>query len=552
MRQINCAVYVRKSTEHGLDQKFNSLQNQEEACKSYIASQAFNGWGYYKTFADGGISGGTMERPSLQEMLEEIRLGKIQIVVVYKVDRLSRSIVDFHKMMTEFKKYDCDFVSITQAFDTSNSMGKLTLNMLLSFAQFEREVSSERVRDKIAATKAKGLWTGGSMVIGYDVVDRKIVPNAAELPLINEIFQKYLQADSMKEVLEWLVAKGVKTKHWKSIHTKREHGGEEIYLSYLHRMLRNPIYIGKITHYAVNKVYDGQHQAIVPKELFEQVQSKLLGAKKALKEKRNYSYSQNLFSNILFDEKGEKYAVTCASGGARKFRYYKVVGAYLPAGQLDDMALININKLPKTDLGELLPQDTKAALRGVDAFKQSEVKRFIDKAVCAKAGKTYKLSIYINVERFCGFMREYGEGSVSGARLVRNDGGIGLSSDGKHLIIEAEFVIDNSSSTKLRATCANNIITVRQMNESLVRGLALGWKFAKEMERGKTARELEKETGLQHRTIYRYINLKYLSPNIVRSIFENKNPLNLHLSELMSLADNHLDFVEQEREWELL
>ena len=354
----------------------------------------------------------------------------------------------------------------------------------------------------------------------------------------------------MKEVLEWLVAKGVKTKHWKSIHTKREHGGEELSLSYLHRMLRNPIYIGKITHYAANKVYDGQHQAIVPQELFEQVQAKLLGAKIALKQKRTYSYSQNLFSNILFDEKGEKYAVTCASGGARKFRYYKVVGAYLPAGQLDDMALANINKLPQTELGEVLPPDTKAALRGVGAFKRSEVKRFIDKAVCAKAGKTYKLSIYINVERFCGFMREYGEGSVSGMRPVKNDGGIGLSSDGKHLIIAAEFVIDNSSSTKLRATCANNIITVRQMNESLVRGLALGWKFAKEMECGKPARELEKETGLQHRTIYRYINLKYLSPRIVQDIFENKNPRNLRLSELMTLADKHLDFAEQEKKWD--
>ena len=176
IKKINCAVYVRKSTEHGLEQEFNSLNNQEEACKAYIASQAFNGWGYYKTFADGGISGGTMERPSLQGMLGEVRAGHIQIVVVYKVDRLSRSIVDFHKMMTEFKKYNCDFVSITQAFDTSNSMGKLTLNMLLSFAQFEREVSSERVRDKIAASKAKGLWTGGSMVIGYDVATGKSSP----------------------------------------------------------------------------------------------------------------------------------------------------------------------------------------------------------------------------------------------------------------------------------------------------------------------------------------------------------------------------------------
>ena len=160
MKKINCAIYTRKSTEHGLEMEFNSLQNQEEACKAYILSQAFNGWEYYKTFEDGGISGGTMERPGLQALLEEIRERNIQVVVVYKVDRLSRSIFDFHKMMQEFAKYECNFVSITQSFDTSNSMGKLTLNMLLSFAQFEREVSAERVRDKIAASKAKGLWMG--------------------------------------------------------------------------------------------------------------------------------------------------------------------------------------------------------------------------------------------------------------------------------------------------------------------------------------------------------------------------------------------------------
>lgn len=172
MVRINCAVYVRKSTEKGLELEFNSLHNQEDACRSYIMSQAFNNWEYLKTYTDGGISGGTMERPALKQMLEDIRRGLVQTVVVYKVDRLSRSIMDFHNMMKEFDKYGCSFVSITQAFDTSTSMGKLTLNMLLSFAQFEREVSSERVRDKIRASKAKGLWTGGVPKLGYDIKDK--------------------------------------------------------------------------------------------------------------------------------------------------------------------------------------------------------------------------------------------------------------------------------------------------------------------------------------------------------------------------------------------
>ena len=203
MTRINCAVYVRKSTEKGLELEFNSLHNQEEACRSYILSQAFNNWEYFKTYTDGGISGGTMERPALKQMLEDIRHGLIQTVVVYKVDRLSRSIMDFHNMMKEFDKYGCSFVSITQAFDTSTSMGKLTLNMLLSFAQFEREVSSERVRDKIRASKAKGLWTGGIPKLG----------NAGKVGLmsINDNYRLIIRALAYAWKFKKLYEKGLST-----------------------------------------------------------------------------------------------------------------------------------------------------------------------------------------------------------------------------------------------------------------------------------------------------------------------------------------------------
>ena len=186
MPVIKCAVYVRKSTEHGLEQEFYSLLNQDESCKAYITSQAFNNWEYVRTYTDAAISGGTMERPALKQMLEDISKGLINTVVVYKVDRLSRSILDFHNMMKYFDKYNCNFVSVTQAFDTSTSMGKLTLNMLLSFAQFEREVVSERVRDKIRASKAKGLWMGGNPPLGYDIKDKKLVINEAEAQQVSK------------------------------------------------------------------------------------------------------------------------------------------------------------------------------------------------------------------------------------------------------------------------------------------------------------------------------------------------------------------------------
>ena len=198
MSKNNCAIYVRKSTEKGLDLEFNSLHNQEEACKNYISSQAFNYWEYYKTYTDGGISGGTMERPALQKMLQDISNGFVQTVVVYKLDRLSRSIMDFHTMMEKFEQYTCNFVSITQSFDTSTSMGKLTLNMLLSFAQFEREISSERVKDKIQASKAKGLWTGGIPKLGYDLQDKKLVINENEACMVRDIFETYLEVDSVR------------------------------------------------------------------------------------------------------------------------------------------------------------------------------------------------------------------------------------------------------------------------------------------------------------------------------------------------------------------
>ena len=222
MPKIKCAVYVRKSTEHGLEQEFNSLDNQEQACRAYIASQAFNDWEYYKTYADGGISGGTMERPALKQMLNDMARGLINTVVVYKVDRLSRSILDFHNMMRYFDKHNANFVSITQSFDTSTSMGKLTLNMLLSFAQFEREVSSERVRDKLRASKAKGMWIGGCPPLGYDIVDKKLVINPPAAAQIQTIFELYLQMKSVQDLTRHLPTIGIYAKKWTT------HGGRVI------------------------------------------------------------------------------------------------------------------------------------------------------------------------------------------------------------------------------------------------------------------------------------------------------------------------------------
>lgn len=537
MPKINCAIYTRKSTERGLEMEFNSLQNQEEACKAYILSQAFNGWEYYKTFEDGGISGGTMERPGLQTLLEEIRERNIQVVVVYKVDRLSRSIFDFHKMMQEFAKYECNFVSITQSFDTSNSMGKLTLNMLLSFAQFEREVSAERVRDKIAASKAKGLWMGGNLPLGYDLNDRHLVVNEPEAEIVRQVFQKYLEVQNMLGVAEWLNKQGIHTKKWVTKHSQRTRGGEPFKKNTVQRMLTNPVYLGKITHYRQNKIYNGVHKPIISRELWEQVQQVIRRRINDPNAFCHYKFHKTVLAGKLYDDKGKKFRFTSSKSHRRKILYYYngVGGHYLPVEQLDRFVL---DMLRQTDLEELEP------LADGIGITDKQMQSWIVKATCQTAGKAHYLTILLDEKQIktdlinCPKITEKLERKP--LSLERMEG---------NLYVRGKFMIANVSSVKLRNGTARNILTIRQLNESLVRALARGWQLKKRMEQGIIIRELEKEMHMTKRTITRYINLCYLSPRIVGDILEYKNPASLTLRELMNLAEGQVDFERQEKIW---
>ncbi len=537
MAKINCAIYTRKSTERGLEMEFNSLQNQEEACKAYILSQAFNGWEYYKTFEDGGISGGTMERPGLQALLEEIRERNIQVVVVYKVDRLSRSIFDFHKMMQEFAKYECNFVSITQSFDTSNSMGKLTLNMLLSFAQFEREVSAERVRDKIAASKAKGLWMGGNLPLGYDLNDRHLVVNEQEAEIVRQVFQKYLEVQNMLEVAEWLNKQGIHTKKWVTKHSQRTRGGEPFKKNTVQRMLTNPVYLGKITHYRQNKIYNGVHKPIISRELWEQVQQVIRRRFHDPNAFCHYKFHKTMLAGKLYDDKGKKFRFTSSKSHGRKILYYYngVGGHYLPVEQLDGFVL---DMLRQTDLETIEPLADRIGIT------DKQMQDWIVKATCQTAGKAHYLTILLDERQIkadlinCPKITEKLERKP--LSLERMEG---------NLYVRGTFMVDNVSSVKLRNGTARNILTVRQLNESLGRALARGWQLKKISERGGGMRVLEKEVHMTKRTISRYINLCYLSPRIVADILEYKNPANLTLRELMNLAEGQVDFEKQEKNW---
>lgn len=315
-----CAVYTRKSTEDGLEKEFNSLDAQYEACAAYALSQKHEGWELVpERFDDGGFSGGNMERPGLKRLMADVAAGKVDIILVYKIDRLTRSLADFAKIVDVLDTAKASFVSITQSFNTTTSMGRLTLNMLLSFAQFEREVTGERIRDKIAASKRKGMWMGGPLPLGYDVENRRLVVNPKEAELVRQIYQRYLELGSVVELADDLNAKGYKTKVQERA-SGPHRGGCAFRRGTLYHLLSNPIYRGKIIH--KGEVYPGEHEAVVPEDLFEAVQAKLK-ANASGTSRRLRGQQPSLLTGILQDSNGRAMTPSHASKGkAQRYRYY--------------------------------------------------------------------------------------------------------------------------------------------------------------------------------------------------------------------------------------
>ena len=318
MNRLRAAIYTRKSSEEGLDQSFNSLDAQREACEAYIVSQKSEGWSLVRThYDDGGWSGGTIERPGLKQLLADVEAGKIDIVVVYKVDRLSRSLSDFARMVDLFDRQSVSFVSVTQAFNTTTSMGRLTLNVLLSFAQFEREVTGERIRDKIAASKAKGMWMGGTPPLGYDPKERTLVVNETEASLVRHIFRRYLELGSVYALHAELERDGIRTKVINSPGGSVR-GGVLFGRGNLAHLLQNRVYIGEIVHKDIS--HPGLHSAIIDRELFDTVQEMIISRRRGIRERARVSAP---LAGILFDALGNRMAATHARGrGGQRYLYY--------------------------------------------------------------------------------------------------------------------------------------------------------------------------------------------------------------------------------------
>jgi site-specific DNA recombinase len=353
-QNLRCAIYTRVSTEHGLEQEFNSLDNQREASEAYIKSQAHEGWRLIRDrYDDGGFSGGSMDRPALQKLLDDVGARRIDVIVVYKVDRLTRSLADFAKLVDLFDAHGVSFVSVTQAFNTTTSMGRLTLNMLLSFAQFEREVTGERIRDKIAASKKRGIWMGGVVPLGYRVEGRALHIVEEHAAFIRDLFRRYLEIGSVVRLKAVLDDENVRLPA--RIDGKgRRTGGGLISRGHLYKTLSNPIYIGRLVH--KGDVHKGLHAGIIDQPTWDRVQQQLANHLKATKNVRRSSDA--LLAGKIFDDRGNAMSPSYASKGGKRWRYY--VSQALLQGRKADAG-----SLARVPAGEVEAQ-VGQAIRGVE------------------------------------------------------------------------------------------------------------------------------------------------------------------------------------------
>ena len=534
MPTIKCAIYTRKSTEYGLEQEFNSLQNQEESCKAYIASQSFNGWQYYKTYSDAAISGGTMDRPALKQMLDDMAHGLVNTVVVYKVDRLSRSILDFHNMMKYFEKYGANFVSITQSFDTSTSMGKLTLNMLLSFAQFEREVSSERVRDKIRASKAKGLWMGGAPRLGYDLINKKLVVNPTEAEQVRHLFEKYLELQSVNDLTEYAKQNGIFGKQWET--AKRQiRGGNPISKMSMHRILRDKVYIGQIENKKEGTFAKGEHELIISNDLFNRVQVALANN---TNNKSQSTHAPNVLTGKLFNPNGTKFINQMTSGkGKRKIHYYATKGFYLTAACVDEIVIKTITNFLNSDMSNL-PINLATVLKRIDvtnmnfAEKRNLIQSLIEKIVYSQEQLIYTLTI--DAQKLQPFIKEhYVNQNVEPMEYIIGDNSI--------TITEKVFLRKYVNTVYDRGK--NGVLNVTDNNHLILKAFATAWKYRELYEQDGNVDNVIRSVRTSPRLFYKYLSLSYLSPSIVNKLLSGK--INMAVRDILDKASRSDDFEYQ-------
>ncbi len=528
--QIRCAIYTRKSSEEGLEQSFNSLDAQREACAAYILSQCHEGWSLIPTFYDdGGFSGGNMDRPGLKALLADIEAGKVDVIVVYKVDRLTRSLADFAKMVEILDKSNVSFVSITQAFNTTTSMGRLTLNVLLSFAQFEREVTSERIRDKFAASKKKGIWMGGPLPLGYDVKDRKLIVNEPEAKTVIHIFERYIAIGSAEALVEELARDGYRTKRQKTI------GGNPFCRGGIRHMISNRIYLGEICHKGT--CYPGEHKAIVPKKLWDKAQG--------VRESSTHEWTHgrrrkqvSFLSALIRDHHGRHVYATHAVKRGIRYRYYV------------------------THPNEVASSGQPAVRYSAHALEEAVITSLSD--LFADRGKLLQLAGTIDADALQDLLTSAAEGlhQLRGVPVMQRAVAekwieqIRVSHDSLEMDIRLTDTVTHTQSlqlikvrvgmdVKLTVTPADTTDVPR--NEQLVALLADAHK-AKTVALASpelTMDELAKATGLGSARFKRLLKLAFLAPDIVEAVLEAEPDAPTTATALFACVDAGLEWSAQ-------
>lgn len=551
-----CAIYTRKSTEDGLEQEFNSLDAQYEACAAYALSQKHEGWEVLPDrYDDGGFSGGNMQRPGLKRLLADVEAGKVDIILVYKIDRLTRSLADFAKIVDVLDKAKASFVSITQSFNTTTSMGRLTLNMLLSFAQFEREVTGERIRDKIAASKRKGLWMGGPVPLGYDVANRRLVTNDKEADLVRHIMQRYLELGSVVELANDLNAKGHRTKvqHRAS---GPHRGGCAFQRGTLYHLLANPIYRGKIVH--KGEVYEGEHEPIVSEDLWQAVQDKLK-ANASGTSRRLRGQQPSLLTGILQDSEGRAMTPSHASKAkAKRYRYYvtrpelaKDQPAYRVAAH--DLEQIVTGKFAAylatpSNIANLIASDTEA-----HALQQALAKADLGAAALRSGTANAKHEIITKIlagatlheDRVDLALSSAGLGQVLGIDLNGNAGEItlGVPAVRSRRGHQVRLLIEGAAQSALPEV---EQMPLPQRDERLVSLLAQAHAARKLVLDNPTVplADLAAQQGKCRKHLAKLVEISCLAPDIVGAVLKGEQPQSLTASKLRA-ASLPLSWAEQ-------
>ena len=529
---IRCAIYTRKSSDEGLDHAFNSLDAQAEACAAYIVSQRHEGWKLVSDrFDDGGLSGGTLERPALQRLLAEIDAGRIGMVVVYKIDRLTRSLADFGRLVERLDAKGCSFVSVTQAFNTASSMGRLTLNVLLSFAQFEREVTAERIRDKIAASKKKGLWMGGSLPLGYDPHPdpqrRELVVNATEAQTVQQLFALYADLGNLRLVESEATRLGLRPKAGISP-SGRIRGAGPFSRGQLHYLLTNPVYIGRIRHKELS--YRGLHAAVITSDLWDRVQARLMAASARPRGRSVCPTEARILTGKLRDETGDLLTPTHTQRHGRRFAYY--VSHRLIAGGTDPSGW----RLPAEALEASLKRLLVAHLRKA-ADKQALLSAPDATAATEIARRAAELADRIETEAVLfGSLITAVALQQGRIKLQLAASPIALALGVAPADLAPDLLAFDQSFTLRRRGVETRIIAGKMLpapDPVLIRTLAQAHAWAKSLRAGTSLTEIAAATGHSEPYIRSRISLAFLAPKHQAAILDGRQPADLSIARLL-------------------